>query len=174
MKQLVRSRHDIPWMPQPHQARLYITDELASLESCSTAFGFVFDGDCVLLARLRDRDWDIPGGVIDPGEKPDITAIREVWEETAARVNIIDLIGIQELELLGPKPDHHRWPYPISVQVYYRCKLLELSDFETNNESIERAFFSPEDARHVPTMVNHDLIYEEALRRVLAERDWQS
>jgi ADP-ribose pyrophosphatase YjhB (NUDIX family) len=100
------------------------------------------------------------------GETSAEAAIREVWEETYARVEIIDLIGIQEVECFGPKPPDYRFPYPISVQVFYLCKLIELRPFEANNESIERQFFSPEAARLVPTMTNHDLIYEEGLRRI--------
>lgn len=169
MKQLVKVDRNISWLPKPGECRLYITDELPAREQCATAFGFVFEGNEVLLTRLRDRDWDIPGGVIDPGEAPEAAALREVWEETCARVEIIDLIGIQEVECLGPRPTHYRWPYPISVQIYYRCKLLELSPFESNNESIERQFFKPEAARLVPTMKNHDLIYEEGLRRAAAK-----
>ena len=166
MKKLVKTVNERPWMPKPGIARLYITDEIPPIDRCSTAFGFVFDDDKVLLTLLRDRDWDIPGGVIDPGETPEETAIREVWEETYAKVKIIEPICIQEIELLGPKPLRYRWPYPISVQVYYLCELVELCAFEANNESSERRFFSPQEARLVPTMVNHDLIYEEGLRRM--------
>jgi 8-oxo-dGTP pyrophosphatase MutT (NUDIX family) len=166
MKKLVKTVNERLWMPAPGVARLFITDEIPPVERCSTAFGFVFVGEKILLTRLRDRDWDIPGGVIDPGETPETTAIREVWEETYAKVKIIEPIGIQEIELLGPKPEGYRWPYPISVQVYYLCELVKLYSFEPNHESSERRFFSPEEARLVHTMENHDLIYEEGLRRV--------
>jgi 8-oxo-dGTP diphosphatase len=168
MKTLIRTLTTIPWMPNPHEARLYLTDELPPAEQCSTAFGFVFQGDEVLLTRLHDRDWDIPGGVIDPGETPEVAAVREVWEETGVRVEVVKLIGIQELEILGPRPEGHRWPYPISTQVYYLCQLVELAPFTANHETSERGFFAPDAARRVPTMVNHDLIYEAALRATQA------
>ncbi len=165
MKRLVKTVNDLPWMPKPSKACLYITDEIPPIEQCATAFGFVFRGEQILLTRLRDRDWDIPGGVIDSGETPEEAAIREVWEETYAKARILDLIGVQETEILRPKPDRWRWPYPISVQVYYLCELEELCPFSANIESIERKFFAPREARLVPTMENHDLIYEEGLRR---------
>jgi 8-oxo-dGTP pyrophosphatase MutT (NUDIX family) len=170
MKKLIKVQRDISWHPQPGEGRLYITDEIPAVEICSTAFGFVFDGDKVLLTRLRSRDWDIPGGVIDPGETPVEAAIREVWEETYAKVEVLEPIGIQELEVFGPKPDRYRWPYPVSVQVYYLCRLIELCPFDANLESVERGFFAPAEARRIPTMQNHDAIYEEGLRRVLARR----
>ncbi|HEX9017925.1 MAG TPA: NUDIX domain-containing protein [Anaerolineaceae bacterium] len=167
MKQLIRVDRDIPWLPAPGEGRLYITDQLPPDDVCQTAFGFGFDGSRVLLTHLKKRDWDIPGGAIDPGETPGEAAVREVWEETSARVEIVDLIGIQELELLGPKPEKYHWGYPLSVQVYFRVKILELLPFEENFESLERGFFAPEDARKLPTMINHGGIYEEALRRAL-------
>ena len=166
MKRLLKVDSNIPWMPKPGEGRLYISDELPPKEICGTAFGFVFEGDKILLTRLRNRDWDIPGGVIDLGETPKETAVREVWEETYARVDIVELIGTQEIELFGPKPEGYRWSYPLNVQVYYLCRLVELAPFEANVESLERGFFAPAEARLVPTMVNHDGIYEAALRRV--------
>jgi 8-oxo-dGTP diphosphatase len=170
LKRLVKVAKDIPWHPQPGEGRLYITDELPDPTICSTAFGFVFENDKILLTRLRDRDWDIPGGCIDAGEASQDAAVREVWEETSARVEIVELVGIQELEVFGPKPDGYRWPYPISVQVMYLCRLVELRPFEENHESSERGFFDPDAARMIPTMVNHDAIYEEALRRAMQSR----
>lgn len=66
MKILVATDRTISWMPQPGEGRLYITDVLPPREQLSTAFGFVFVGEQILLTRLRDRDWDIPGGHMTP------------------------------------------------------------------------------------------------------------
>jgi 8-oxo-dGTP diphosphatase len=165
MKQLLRVNRDISWMPQPSEGRLYITDELPPLEISGTAFGFAFDGDRLLVTRLLRRGWDIPGGHIEAGETAAQAAIREVWEEAYARVEIIDLVGIQELEILGPRPENHRWAYPINVQVFFRCRILELAPFHLNLESLKRDLFPPDKVRAMTTLVNHDLLYEEALRR---------
>ena len=166
MKKLVKVDRSIPWMPAPSEGRLYITDEMPDCNVCGSAFGFAFDGDRILLTRLQSRGWDIPGGRIEAGETPEQAAIREVWEEACARVKIVDLLGIQELEILGPRPENHRWSYPLSVQVYFLCEVEELLPFVTNTETGQRGFFAPEEARSVPTMFNHAAIYEEALRRI--------
>jgi 8-oxo-dGTP diphosphatase len=165
VKRLIDRRTNVPLL-QGGEARLYVADEPPPAELCGSAFGFVFEGDRVLQTRLRRRGWDLPGGVIDPGETPEQAAVREVWEETYVRVEIIELLGYQELEVFFPKPDNYRWPYPVSVQVHYLCRLVELCPFEENDESIERGFFTPEEARALPTMRGHLAIYEEALRRV--------
>ncbi len=164
MKRLVDRQLDVPLL-QGGESRLYLADEAPPTDLCGSAFGFVFEGDRVLQTHLRRRGWDLPGGVIDPGETPEVAAVREIWEETYARVEIIELLGFQELEVFFPKPENYRWAYPVSIQVHYRCRLLELCPFEENEESIDRGFFAPDEARALPTMRGHLAVYEESLRR---------
>ena len=169
MKTLARINDNISWLSNPNQGRLYITDELPAKELWGTAFGFVFSKDKILLIRLKKRGWDIPGGKIDPGESPAQTVVREVQEEASARVRVEELIGIQELELFGTRPDGMLWPHPVSTQIFFLCQLETLEPFHKNIESSERGFFSPQEALLVPTMVNHEELYEEALRRIRRE-----
>jgi 8-oxo-dGTP pyrophosphatase MutT (NUDIX family) len=37
--------------------------------------------------------WALPKGNIDPGERPDETALREVWEETGVRGSLVEKLG---------------------------------------------------------------------------------
>jgi 8-oxo-dGTP diphosphatase len=168
MKRLIRVNQDIPWLPKPGEGRLYITDEMPAPAKCATAFGFAFDNDRLLMTRLRDknRNWDIPGGRIEVSETPQEAAIREVWEETKVNIEVLELIGTQELELFGECPTHHTWPYPISVQLYFLCRIVSVESFKEDNEATERGYFAPLEARQFPSMINHDVIYEEALRRL--------
>jgi len=166
MKKLITVDRDISWLPTPGEGRLYITDELPPLELCRTAFGLAFNGDQVLMTRLKNRDWDIPGGKIDLGETPQQTVVREVLEETFVQVEVVELVGIQEIELFGPRPENLQWSYPLSVQVYFLCRIRKLLPFRKNKESFERGFLDPDYAREIPTMRNHEEIYEEALRRI--------
>jgi 8-oxo-dGTP pyrophosphatase MutT (NUDIX family) len=165
MKTLVKTANFLPWLPQPGVARLFVTDEIPSKEFCTKAYCYIFVDNTILMTRLPFRDWDIPGGSIYPDETPVEAVLRNVWEEVNAKIKIIEPIGIREIELLRPKPEGYRWPYPISVQVYYLCELVELCDFIENKVSSERRFFSPEELRDVPTMAYHDLLYIEGLRR---------
>ncbi|MCL4297391.1 MAG: NUDIX hydrolase [Anaerolineae bacterium] len=38
--------------------------------------------------------WDIPGGFLEPGEHPEIGAVREILEETGLHVQLGELLGI--------------------------------------------------------------------------------
>ena len=42
---------------------------------------------CILLQHRRDGTWGLPGGLLEPGESLEETAIREVKEETNLEVH---------------------------------------------------------------------------------------
>jgi 8-oxo-dGTP diphosphatase len=165
MKTLLRTNTKIPWIPENSEARLYQTDELPQAHLCGTAFAFAFLDDRMLMTRLANRGWDIPGGHLEPGESPDQAAIRETLEETQVVVEPLELVGIQELEVFGPLP-REGWNRPLSVQLFYLCKVLEILPFNTTTEAVGRDFLPPDVVRSLPTMVNHDLLYEIALRKI--------
>lgn len=167
MKELLRTDPHIPWMPPNSEGRLYHTDELPAPGICGTAFAFAFQEDRMLLTRLKKRGWDIPGGHIEGDESPEQAAVRETMEEAGVLVEPAQLIGIQELEVFGPLP-RHGWSSPLSAQVFYLCRVVEVLPFVPTDEALERGFFAPVDIRAIPTITNHDLLYEIALRMARA------
>ena len=66
-----------------------------------------FSAGGVLIKRLQGRPhlaairpqgkpegvWALPKGNLDPGEKPEETALREVWEETGVRGRLVEKLG---------------------------------------------------------------------------------
>jgi 8-oxo-dGTP pyrophosphatase MutT (NUDIX family) len=66
-----------------------------------------FSAGGVLIKRIKGRahlaairpqgkkpgTWALPKGNLDPGEKPDETALREVWEETGVRGKLLEKLG---------------------------------------------------------------------------------
>jgi 8-oxo-dGTP pyrophosphatase MutT (NUDIX family) len=51
-----------------------------------------------MLAAIRPQGrpeglWALPKGNIDPGETPDQTAVREVWEETGVQGSLVEKLG---------------------------------------------------------------------------------
>lgn len=60
----------------------------------------IFDDTMSRVLLLKREDvhpwnglWTIPGGMIEPGEKPEEAAIREAEEETGSAIKIIDCLG---------------------------------------------------------------------------------
>ena len=52
----------------------------------------------VLLCELTyKKDWDLPGGVVDPGESPATCVVREIDEELGLEVSVRDLVAVNWL-----------------------------------------------------------------------------
>lgn len=58
-----------------------------------SAGGVLFKGDQVLLIKNPSDAWTFPKGLIEKGESPEETAIREVFEETGVKGRILSPIG---------------------------------------------------------------------------------
>lgn len=71
----------------------------------ATTGAIVWRGDEVLLIRRgkppRMGQWSIPGGRIEFGEMMRVAAVREVREETACEVEIVDLCDVVESVMEG-------------------------------------------------------------------------
>ena len=50
-----------------------------------------------LLTRHKERGWEFPGGKREPGETLEVAALREVEEETGAKLKNLNFIGEYEV-----------------------------------------------------------------------------
>ncbi len=59
-----------------------------------SVLGIIFDGEKVLLIKRRDVPvWVLPGGGMEDGESPENAVVREIWEETSLKTEVIRLVG---------------------------------------------------------------------------------
>ena len=58
-----------------------------------SAGGVLFRGDEVLLIKNPSGVWSFPKGIVEEGENPEETALREVYEETGIKGRILSYIG---------------------------------------------------------------------------------
>src|SRR6185295_2953820 len=63
------------------------------------------NGEILITKRADDGTWDLPGGVVDPGEAPAESLRREVREETGLEVRVREVAGV-----FGGKQFRHTYP----------------------------------------------------------------
>jgi 8-oxo-dGTP pyrophosphatase MutT (NUDIX family) len=154
---------NISWLPLPNEGTTVLSTLLPPLTLIGTAFVLAFAGEHLLQAHLVQRGWDLPGGHIEAGESPEAAARREVYEETAARLGPLHLLGYQHLRLLGPRPLPCRHSYPESYQVFYWAQLISLETLLPDAETRGAGLFSPAEAHTLPWVQAHPRLYSSAL-----------
>ena len=55
--------------------------------------GVIVFGNAILLLKKYNGDWVLPKGKVEPGEKKDEAALREVFEESGLKAEIIKYLG---------------------------------------------------------------------------------
>ena len=55
--------------------------------------GVIVFGNAILLLKKHNGDWVLPKGKVEPGEKKDEAALREVFEESGLKAEIIKYLG---------------------------------------------------------------------------------
>jgi 8-oxo-dGTP pyrophosphatase MutT (NUDIX family) len=160
VKQLVKLDREIPWLPRPSEARLYAADELPPPEICRAVACFAFQGELMLFCRRTGGNWDLPGGLIAPGEAPAAAAVRCAWESALVRVEQVELVGLHEFEILGPRRAAGPWGAPLNATLYYLCRVSEIAPLQLSAEGIDRAFFPPGVALTLPMMRNYDRLFD--------------
>ncbi len=159
----LQTHHNIAWLPQPNEVHLVLTDTLPPLQLVTASMALAFKDECVLLTNLVQRGWDIPGGHIEPGEHPEETVQREVYEEAGARLGELHLFAYQHMVIRAAKPKAYRYPYPESYQVFYVSIVEALDTFASTDEARERALFAPDEANKLGWIQRHQDLYQTAL-----------
>ena len=66
--------------------------------SASTVDVAIVDGNRVVLIKRKhdpfQGKWAFPGGFVDYGEPVEMTAVREIMEETGLEIELVDILGI--------------------------------------------------------------------------------
>jgi 8-oxo-dGTP diphosphatase len=120
----------------------------------------------IALVAVKDgKVWCLPKGIVDKGEKPDETAVREVSEETGLKGSIIEKLGeinywyyIKEEEARCRKTVH-----------FYLLK-CEGGDISKHDWEVDKAaWFQIDDALKIASHKNEKEIIEKARERLVGE-----
>ena len=113
-------------------------------------------GGKVLVIRMKDGHWDIPGGTLEPGETYLEAIRRELLEEAGARLVTFESFGAWNCHSLQSEPYRPHFPHPH----FYR--LVGYGDVE-----LVSAPLNPVDGEQV---IDVELVsLEEASRRFLSD-----
>ncbi|MEJ8800874.1 NUDIX hydrolase [Pontibacter sp. H249] len=59
--------------------------------------------DIALISVGKPARWQLPKGIVDPGETPEVTAVREVEEETGIKCKLLQKLDTIEYWYVGDK-----------------------------------------------------------------------
>jgi 8-oxo-dGTP pyrophosphatase MutT (NUDIX family) len=98
----------------------------------------VLDGDRVLLAQRADTGrWSTVSGIVEPGEHPAATAVREVLEETGVTAAVERLAAVSVTRpITYPNGDRTQF-----TDLTFRCRYLGGDARVADDESLAVAWF---------------------------------
>ncbi len=119
----------------------------------------------IVLAKPKLR-WQLPKGIVDPGESPEVTALREVREETgveAERIALIETIEYWYRSIKNGKPvRYHKFVH------FYLLRYLR-GDVSRHDHEIEEArWVSFEEAIELLEFKSERDVVEKALEMIQA------
>jgi 8-oxo-dGTP pyrophosphatase MutT (NUDIX family) len=103
----------------------------------------VFDdrGRVLLAQRADNRQWAPIAGVMDPGEQPAETAVREIYEETAVIAIAERVIGVEtQSPYTYPNGDQCEF-----VDIAFRCRAVGGEARVNDDESLQVGWFGLDD-----------------------------
>jgi ADP-ribose pyrophosphatase YjhB (NUDIX family) len=103
--------------------------------------GVVFrDGKVLLVRGLDDRQWTLPGGWAEVGERPSEAVEKEMREESGYSVRAVKLLAVQDRDLR----DRPRWPVH-GYKLYFLCELTASEPAPPSPHETDAAEFFAED-----------------------------
>ena len=116
-----------------------------------TAVVFDDDGRVLLGERADNGRWALIAGVMDPGEQPAETIVREVYEETAVHV-VAERVTSVLTQPTTTYPNGDRCDY---VDITFRCRAIGGEARVNDDESLAVGWFSLDDLPPITELVRH-------------------
>lgn len=115
-------------------------------------------GKLLLEQRIDCAQWGLIGGRLRRGEREEVGAIREIYEETGIRLpqSALTRLGVCDGERIAAYRDGTVWKMTI---ILFRAVLTVTPKLRVSTESGALQFFTPEELKTLPIVITHrDLI----------------
>ena len=120
--------------------------------------------EVVVIKTSSEGRWQLPKGMIDPGETAEIAALREVREEAGIACEIIELLDVIEYWFVGafdgPKKRYHKRVH------FYLMKFLEGDVNEHDHEVVEARWVGIDQAGRMLAFDGENDLIVKAKRRL--------
>lgn len=135
------------------------------IEAISCGGVVIFRGKILVLYKNfknRYEGWVLPKGTVEPGEKYQQTALREVKEETGARASIVKFIGKSQYRFSVPEGE-------VNKQVYWYLMRGESYYSKPQREEyfVDSGYYKFHEAYHLLKFSNERQILEMAYNEYL-------
>src|SRR3712207_5886270 len=121
-------------------------------------------GEAVQVALIKPRGtqrWQLPKGLVDPGEAPEVTARREVREEAGVDAELVAPIEEVQYWYVGTDRDGVRVRFHKSVHFYLLA--FRGGDVRDHDHEVEEARWAPlDEAVELLAFKNERLVVEKA------------
>ena len=128
-------RRGMPMSPYVKELRAKVGPGLVMFPSVS-AVVLNDDGQVLLGQRSDNHRWSIIAGMMDPGEQPADSIVREIFEETGVRAEIDRLAGVAMHQVTYPNGDECQF-----VSTWFRCRVIGGEARVNDDESISVGWF---------------------------------
>ncbi len=134
----------------PDTAARWYTDQPGTQTAKVGASAAAFDaaGRLLLIQRMDNARWALPGGIVEYGESPATAAAREAWEESGVHVRVTALLGIYNTRLHG---------FNIVSHWIHNSFLADVLDGTPgpSNETLAAGFFTEAETMALPLHPGH-------------------
>jgi len=131
-------------------ATRWYTDHPGTMTAKVGASVAAFDttGRLLLIQRMDNARWALPGGIVEYGESPATAATREAWEESGVQVHVTALLGIYNTRLHGFNTVSHWVHHSFLADVIAGTP-------GPSNETLAAGFFTEAEANALPLSPGH-------------------
>lgn len=157
----------VSWLPQPHEVRIIASSRVPDSKLVTGVYVLIFDNDGNLLLghRRNEKVWDLVGGHVDAEDiSLEMAVRREAYEEIGVRLRDLHAVAFEEIILKGSKPEGYKYPFPKSYQVFYVARVERLDAMPVDEDTDQRAWFTPAALESVPWAIANPQVIDYARR----------